>query len=68
MQTTTFTNFSRQAKNYLDAVEQGETVRITRRVIAVLPVSYRQTAIQNYPGRNQPCAWPYPEPNLVKRF
>ena len=31
MQTTTFTEFRRQAKRYFDAVEQGETVRVTRR-------------------------------------
>ena len=31
MQTTTFSELRRQAKKYLDAVEQGETVRITRR-------------------------------------
>jgi prevent-host-death family protein len=38
MQTTTFTELRRQAKRYFDAVEQGETVRVTRRgrVIALI--------------------------------
>ena len=31
MQTTTFSELRRRAKKYLDEVEKGETVRVTRR-------------------------------------
>ncbi len=31
MQTTTFSELRRRAKKYLDDVEQGDTVRVTRR-------------------------------------
>jgi prevent-host-death family protein len=38
MQTTTFTNFRQKAKDYFDAVERGEIVRISRhgKVVAEL--------------------------------
>ncbi len=31
MQTTTFTELRRRAKKYFDSVEQGETIKVTRR-------------------------------------
>jgi prevent-host-death family protein len=40
MHTATFSELRRQAKKYLDAVEQGETVRITRRgkvIASIIP-------------------------------
>lgn len=53
MKTTTFTNFRQHAKEFFDAVERGDTVRISRhgKVVAELvPASDEHTPSWKRPG------------------
>ena len=53
MREATFTEFRNHAKGYLDAVAQGESVRIYRNgcpVADLVPVSTRTPAWKNPPG------------------